>query len=505
MLLVMKKSLALGLFVSVSLHATYIHDWCSESFMFTRPASMNLALEQSLFHRHMYNKVGNMRGTLQIVPFYERTQSSGDDLHGTKAGAFFLPFGKQILIAGADSGVLCPIDVRAEWLGLPSNFSGNLSFSPEQKQTGVLLEYHQDIGRLHNSHFVEFMWAAISMPIIVVKNNLHARQFNIQNPGTTFPRNILEAFSNPAWHYAKINGEMRKTGVADIKLKLGLAFYHEHNFEVNWYSLLSIPCSGLNNPQFIFSPFVGNNKHWGVGSGVLFQIPLTYNDAPIPVRFFLDLEHIFLIRNKQFRTFDLHGKPWSRYMTFNSRDGKQVNVPGANVLTRFVKARPGSFVDMSTGFRTEFKNIEAEIGYDLWAHAHERVQLLPTYCPDCAEEVPLEEYGITGTATGPGAAYGGFTASSASINTFPSTAGNNAFIGSVASDQNFVGLIPSDIDQSSGTSRPTITHKAHGALGWSRKGEQYETFVGGGAFGEWPQNNAALARWGIWGKAGIGF
>jgi hypothetical protein len=74
--------------------------------MFTRPASQNLAMEQSLYHLHMYNKVGDIRGTIQVVPFFEKTQSSWDGHNGSREGAYFLPFGKeQILIAGADSGV----------------------------------------------------------------------------------------------------------------------------------------------------------------------------------------------------------------------------------------------------------------------------------------------------------------------------------------------------------------------------------------------------------------
>ncbi len=36
-------------------------------------------------------------------------------------------------------------DIRAEWLGLPSDFKGSYTLNPEQRQFGIVLENHQPL------------------------------------------------------------------------------------------------------------------------------------------------------------------------------------------------------------------------------------------------------------------------------------------------------------------------------------------------------------------------
>lgn len=471
-----------------------LHNYSSQFFMFTRPAMHNLAAEQSLWHRHMYNKVGRVRGSLQIVPLFEQSFTTCDDHLNDAAGAYFLPFCKrQILVAGGTSPFQEDADVRAEWLGLPSNFSGRLSLSPEQSQLGGFIEYQQDFGEFIKGKMFDHLWIAAVLPVLVVKNDLRPRQTDVLNPGVGAATNILTALNNPAYLYSKIDGQQKQVGVGELILKLGANFYSERNFEVDYYNFLTIPTSSAQNPSYVFSPFLSNNNHWGVGAGVNFQFPLTEDETEVPILFFLNAQHTYLIRNKQCRTFDLIGKPWSRYMLYNSMDCRQQNVPGVNILTRRVKARPGSFVDLSTGFRTGWKGIELEVGYDLWAHGDERISLLPTFCPTCNEEVILEDYGIAGTAPGT-------SASKATINTFYT---NNGCLPNVVNDSSFVPLTTFDLDLQSGAAAAALTHKVHGALGFSHKGKRMEAFLGVGGFGEFPQNNPALKRWGVWGKAGF--
>lgn len=477
------KRLALILLFPCALHALENH--AAQSFMFTRPVMHNLAMQQAIWHNHIYNKEGNLLASVQVVPFFQKTICDTD--HVNRAATYFLPDCKSSIFIAGDQVVLTSTrDIRAEWLALPANFSGKLSLDPQQQQYGACIEYHQDIRKFLDKKFFKHFWLSIAIPFVVVKNDINIQQSDILNPGTTTPTNILEAFNRASWKFSRINGGFKKSGLAEIRLKIGSALYAKNDFEVNLYQQLSIPTSSKQNATYMFSPYLGNNKHVGVGTGVNFQIPITRRDADAPMLFFLNIEHLYLFSNKQFRTFDLMSKALSRFLLLNSRDSTQVNVPGVNVLTRRVKVKPDSFVDLSTGFRWKGDWFESELGYNLWAHGNERIRLLKTVCKDCKEEVVLEDFGIAGTAAG----------TSASGSTITTRAANDAA---------FVNIRDTDLDLTSAGAREAITHRIHGALGVSHRGERIDGFFNLGAFYEHPQNNAALRQWGAWGKIGISF
>jgi hypothetical protein len=478
----MKKTIQgiLGILLTTPLYA--LEDYTAQSFMFTRPAQHNIAMMQAQWHDYTLKKHGSCLAAIQAIPFYQKTLEHRE--HNPTASYFLLNCKENIIIRGDTVGG--NRDVRAEWLNLPSNFSGIMSINPQQQQYGVILDYHQDIKKILNHRFFHSFWLNVSMSILTVKNNIHVQQSDLINPGTE-PSNIIEAFNQPTWHFAKINEqELKKTGIGEIKFKLGILFYANNHFEVTLYELISLPASKTQNPTFVFSPFLGNNRHFAVGTGATFQFPTTRDQATFPFLFFVNIEHQFLIRNQQHRTFDLFDKPWSRYLLLNKADGTQTNVPAVNVLTRTLKVKPDSFVDFATGFRAMFNGFEGELGYDLWAHGRERTQFKKTICPECRDEIKLTDYGIAGS--GPGK-----SASKSTIN-------SQAF-----DDPNFITLSETDLNLDSGLARSTITHRAHGALGYGRKGRIVDGFGNIGAFYEHPQNNAALQQWGIWAKIGIAF
>lgn len=467
-----------------------VENFASQSFMFTRPATHNLAMQQAQWHNHIYQKSGSVLGSLQIVPFYQKTPGCDCD-EGDEAAGYFLPNCKRSLIVAGDNVVLTTArDVRSEWFDIPNHgFNGKLSLSPQQKQYGVLLEYHQDIKRFSDESLLEMFWASVTMPFVGVKNELHVQQRDVINPGTAagLPKDIVEAVKQSRWRYGKLDNQaLKQSGLTELKFRLGAALYAKKGFEVDVYNLLSAPMSGKQCPDFLFSPFIGNNGHWSIGAGVNFQFPLTRKDADYPLFFFFNAEHQFLIRNKQFRTFDLQGKPWSRFLLLNSSDGTQVNVPGVNVLTRRVTVKPDSFGDISTGLRVRSNSLEAELGYNLWAHGDERIHLRKTFCKECREEIPLGDFGIAGSVAGRSAS--------------GSTIANQA-----ADDGAFVTLNELMLDLNSGAGRSAVTHRIHGSVGFGHNGESYDGFINVGVFYEHPQKNAALKMWGMWAKVGASF
>ena len=65
------------------------------------------------------------------------------------------------------------------------------------------------------------------------------------------------------------------------------------------------------------------------------------------------------------RTFDLKGKPYSRYMLFFDK-GTNSLVPGINVLTKDCNVKPHNYVNVITGIRFKYYKAVGEIGYELW-------------------------------------------------------------------------------------------------------------------------------------------
>lgn len=466
-----------------------IDDFSSESFMFPRPGLHNLAMQQAMWHDYIYNRKGQTAGSLQVYSFYQNTPGDDCCLEGNKYTGYFFPNCDQsLLVAGDDSGVLHR-DVRSEWLDIPNSaFKGNMTLSPEQKQYGIVFEYHQDLHRFLAPSLFDTFWFSFTLPFVAAKNNLNLRQYNVENPGTspTFPKDIVEAFNQQNWRYDKIVGELKRSGLSEIKLKFGAVLLAEDGCEVDFYQVLSIPTHSKNSPVYLFSPFIGNNRHWTIGLGVNFQFPLSQRDAEFPILFFLNAEHQFLIRNSQLRTFDLKNKPWSRFLLLNAQDGSTTNAPGVNVLTRRVTVRPDSFVDLSTGIRVTRGGFEGEVGYDLWAHGSERLKLHRTICKKCKEEVVVSDFGIAGSATGK-------SASESTISTL------------AADDATFVVLHDHDLDLNSGAARAALINRLHAALGFGSKGEDFEGFLSFGFFYDMPQNNAALKQWGGWAKIGASF
>ncbi|MBN1549042.1 hypothetical protein JW872_00030 [Candidatus Babeliales bacterium] len=486
----MQKRL-LGLMVLIPSFMYALTDHISRSFMFTRPANHNLPMLQSLWHSKIYEDHGPLGGSLQIVPFYNDSTDHGSCNH--KTAQYFYPSCQTPVYVLGDNAEYTTTGtyIRAEWLGLPTDFVGNFSFDPKQKQYGCVFEYSQALSELTDNEFLDHWLVGIRVPYEVVKNNLTFTQFaETTTMADGVPDTICEAFNQDSWNYAKLAPcEKKVTGVGNVRFQLTANIYAKKGYEAIYYTFLALNSGDDSDPRYLFSPYIGNNKHVGYGNAVCFQLPITRKSNQWPIRFFMNVEHQYLFARKQYRTFDLKDKPWSRYLLlYHANDTVGTPpTPGVNVLTQRVKVHPDSFVDFVTGFRLAHNGFEAELAYNLWAHRGERIEYIDdTVCSKCNNFVDIREYGIAGTAAG-------YTASKSTI------------AARAANDSTFTALRYRDIDKYSGAAASATTHKVHAAIGYGTQGEKFDGFCNFGAFFEYPQNNAALAQWGIWGKAGASF
>ncbi|HLC06790.1 MAG TPA: hypothetical protein VJJ26_01250 [Candidatus Babeliales bacterium] len=488
----MKKYLVLlsVFFVTSSIHAK--REVFAHSFMYTKPGYYDIVMEQALWHDIEFNKKGHVRGGFQAIPFFQNSMSLD------KNARYFLMNGKtELLVAGdQQTADLETRDIRAEWVNLPSTFRGFLSVNPKQQQKGCLFEYHQDLKTWFDVRFLRDMYIQIQLPVSVVKNNIHLTQTNVINQGTDFPQNIIQAFNQPSWCFSRIdNCQKKKVGVAELTIKLGTSYISEEFLQLDYYTVLAIPTGNKQNGETMFEPVNGNNHHLGIGGGLNIQVPFNRDTTNFAFCGFIDLESVILIRNKQFRTYDLFDKPWSRFLLMNVIGAQpNTNQPGVNYMTQRITAKPFNIVDFALGWRFHTPTMEAEIGYGIWGHGNERTNL--------KQPAPAHIFGLNGTTPvitdqpipfGIAGSAPGKTASRSTI----------AF--KAPDDLEFVPITTCDLDPQSGESYGGFAQRAFGSIGWINKGETSDSILGIGWSVDVPFHNSLLQLWKVWIKLAATF
>lgn len=472
-------------------------------FMFTHPINQRIEVAQALIDNLIHNKKGPLFGSVEITAAYQKTVSCPDD---SKARYFLFNCKNSLFVAGDDAPDGYPDldnqrlrDIRAEWLGLPSDFKGRFSITPEQRQLGFTLTYNQDLHPVFDIDLFEGWWISISAPVVQVTNDLNLRQFDIQNQGTTFPGTIIEALNQPNWLYAHIDGKRSTVQLAEINLKLGTTYLSEDNFVITYYSIFSAPTGNTQNARYVFDPVAGNNGHVGIGAGAHFQLLLNRDPLDYAFCFLLGLEGLFLVRHTEMRTLSLVDKPWSRYLLLTAKNGILGNaIPGVNVLTREVRSRPYGIADFEIGFRFKKEFFEAEIGYGIWGHTTEILELR---CPFPSD------FGILGDPTGitPDQLAPGVYTVTASKSTIKEQAANDTILVGTEEKYNFVPIVQNDLDLRSGAAYRALNNKLFMSIGYTKKTCSTDLILGLGTFFEWPHYNGALQLIGVWVKAGANF
>jgi hypothetical protein len=487
-----KKCLALLSVLCITSSIFAKREVFSHSFMYTKPAFYDVVMEQALWHDIEFNKHGPSKTGIQAIPFFQKS------IPMNKNTRYFLMNGKTELLVSGDENIedLEVRDIRAEWINLPAKFRGFLSVDPQQKQTGCVFEYHQDLGNWFNIRFIQDMYILFLLPVCVTKNNINLTQCNVTNENTEFPHNIIEAFNQPNWNFSRIdNCQHRKAGVAELTIKLGNCYISQDYFQLNYYTVIAVPIGNKQNGKTMFEPVNGNNHHLGIGGGLNIQVPLNRDTTNFAWCGFIDLESVILLRNKQFRTYDLFDKPWSRFLQMNVI-GAQPNIdqPGVNYMTQRITAKPFNVVDFALGWRFHTASLEAELGYGIWGHGNERTNLqypAPIQIVGQNGTTPVVSdqpmvFGIAGSAPG-------------------KTASRSTIAFKAPDDLEFVPINTCDLDPQSGESYGGFSQRAFASAGWINKGETSDTILGAGFSVDVPFHDSLLQLWKVWLKLGVTF
>lgn len=205
----------------------------------------------------------------------------------------------------------------------------------------------------------------------------------------TVPALIIEPLQ-----FAKISRKKdRKTCFADLRGELGYTFVNNETYRFNFNLQVAAPTGNRPNAELLFESTCSNNKHWEFGVGLGFQWSFWQNeekDHNFNLIIEADITHMFAAKQK--RTFDLKGKPHSRYMLAqqlrsnansnprlagNSNAGFEFGdryAPVANFSTRDVKSSIGVQGDLALMLNWTSNSLSADIGYNFWGRSCEKIK-----------------------------------------------------------------------------------------------------------------------------------
>jgi hypothetical protein len=346
-----------------------------------------------MLNQTLYNPLIN-KERIQAVVFTSSSTNAQD------LARYFFPFCKTQLFADENAGEPLPRDLFTQHFNIfttRGTFRSIISIAPKQTVTGFGVHYRYSFWE-HDDN--KGIWASISASLQKVTNDLRLRETVLDNGGgpqfvsdTFVAANMIQALQQPEWLFGKLSCKpCSKTGIADIELKLGYSWENEQAC-VEGYCGLLIPTGNKPNGEFLFQPIVGHGQHPGLflGSTGTYVWQL---GCDMKVGLYYAAHGLYLFKNKQCRSFDLKGKPWSRYLEvyrnkeqaltaskiFNNNPllGANVATPGINVFTQQLDVKPGFLQNISAALVFVNKQWQLEFGYNLYCRTAECVNLA---CP----------------------------------------------------------------------------------------------------------------------------
>lgn len=495
------------------------------TFFSARPYFQSASPEREMFFRsnRLTAREDGCGTAFQIVPF------GGKSTESCELARFFMPFGKTELIVAegkeadttfeqGDFDRTKNIEARHFNIETASEIAGHgfrstITFAPQQTCTGIGFDLRQVLIRCDDNN--PFVWLEVAFPVEHIQNKMHLAEVidpqfaALHVPPSTglgldnSPRvpDMIAAFKQSNWKYGKIDNNWYrchgKWGVADVETKLNWTDYHSDFCTLESYLGFVAPTGTKINRKHaahVFSPVVGNNHHWGVLLGGHLRFNLCENeDHRLAVLF--DIDGRYLCQNKQVRSFDLVGKPWSRYMEVYTPASEATDATedsgtsGINVFTKCVTVKPYYSVTSNTVLAYSYCDILFELGYNFYARHQEKVLL---HHGAWKENVALKALNGNGQTSLARTIQKNFSGSDLARN--PDEPEVNFFTTAVKYN---------DLDLNSAAHPAVFSNIVFAGLGYQWHICSVPMFAGLGGSYEFTSINTALNKWMVWGKFGI--
>ncbi len=193
------------------------------------------------------------------------------------------------------------------------------------------------------------------------------------------------------------NSSMTTNGFAEVRAELGWNFLHYSDYHLGFYLTGAAPTGSRPSSDFLFSPVIGNYKHWEVGAGLtahwlLWESPHENQHMGI----YTDMVATHLFKAKESLVFDLKDKPLSRYMLASKyiavhnggpnqvsstlqQEIDSINTPTpvsflslgeftplANLTAQNVSVSVNAQTDITAWINYTFYGLSMDIGYNFW-------------------------------------------------------------------------------------------------------------------------------------------
>lgn len=507
----------------------YNGDVSGHTFLSIRPQFQSgMPEHDSLFRRRAtcgpcgFGREGGFGGAFQVVGFGGRSTKSA------RLGEFFMFGGSNQLIVDstqANFPQVNPLNFGISYasVGAAPRFSSTIQFNPRESVAGVGFEWRQHFGWWSDCECK--WWFDISFPVVQVSNRVGFTELNVKTVGTPLAgtaANMTQAFLGTTNFNAISPGlcttsstmqfgliptgtrrSLKKTGVADVEIKIGYDGLHTDCFYVNGYVGALVPTGNRPNARYIFEPMVGHNRH----AGFLFGGEIMYDmwsgcDSCLSWEINFDSRYLFSSREK--RSFDLKNRPWSRYLLVYASQADATNgcvSPGINFFTQDMNVTPRFYSSMNTALvYTTMCGFQAEAGWNFWARQAEKIKLKNPFPANIFVAALDADNDITAPAQ----------------TSILSNIGNNdapfGGIGCTASTTRIAlaapfpaGVQQRDIDFASAANPATLSNIIYGTLGYNWDWCCLPMFFGVGGSYEFTSVNTSISRWNVWGKFGVSF
>lgn len=343
------------------------------------------------------------------------------------------------------------------------------------------------------------------------------------------PANVTQAFDQAAWKYGKIGCDSRITRLADIELSLGYDWNCGDCATTQWEIGFVAPTGNRPCATFVAPAVVGNGGFFGIRTGSTATVQLSDKEHWASW-FRIDTDARYLFRRTQKRSFDLHGKEWSRYMmvwankeayteavtaagTFTLSGQNCVAdltksrnyTPGINVFTTDFCIKPQFNGTFNSALHVAGERFKGELGWTVRARQAECAELSCGWdqAPAFADSSYVVGVGLNNNRT----IYNDSqtTVANAVTSTIRGYTLADNILGAASADiYDDFAITSDDINLRSVAAAAAITHTPYLSLGYSFDYESRPTFSVGASY-QFSASNSAINEWLVWGKFEVAF
>jgi|GEM_PF-2164414 len=248
-----------------------------------------------------------------------------------------------------------------------------MSIAPQRVSKGVVLSLTQNLSSLHKG-----AWVRMVVPFVHATHRLGITESmtGTVDESSSF-KTITQALNFENWRFGKWSEKsLTLKGMDDLLVQAGVDV-SSYGLQ-KYYAELSVPLGNKPTGGYLFEPITGAGGHAGLGFGIDSSIPL-FKTSQISFSLRNKMQYRYLFSQKQKRTFDLKGQPFSRYLLYlDTFLGVNTNYfyyggNGVNFFTRDVLVHPGATGQSVNALVCTYKNHEFSLGYGFWWRNSESV------------------------------------------------------------------------------------------------------------------------------------